>query len=187
MIGRSMLTGVKVKLTRIKESDIDTVVKWYEDVEFLRNLDAVAAFPKRANDFSDWIEKKVETNFTFAIRLIESDSIIGFINLDGILWNHRNTWLALAIGNQEHRGKGYAKEAMELAIDFAFYELNLHRIQLTVFDYNVTAISLYEKIGFTYEGTHREFIERDGVKYGMRLYGLLRDEWNRNEKREIPK
>ena len=66
---------------------------------------------------------------------------------------------------------------MELALAFGFHELNLHRIQLTVFEYNKNAIKLYEKLGFQKEGAYREFIKRDGQVYDMILYGLLKKEW----------
>jgi RimJ/RimL family protein N-acetyltransferase len=62
-------------------------------------------------------------------------------------------------------------------LNYAFSELNMHRIQLTVFSYNERAIALYERLGFRREGTHREQILRDGKRYDMYLYGLLRREW----------
>ena len=64
-----------------------------------------------------------------------------------------------------------------IGFDQCFDELNLHRVQLTVFDYNKRAIALYEKLGFQHEGTFREFLHRDGRRYDMHLYGLLRREW----------
>lgn len=74
---------------------------------------------------------------------------------------------------------------MELALDFAFYELNLNRVQLTVFDYNQSAISLYKKLGFQQEGSYREFIHRNGKRHDMLLFGLLKREWeSRTEKLE---
>ena len=85
--------------------------------------------------------------------------------------------LSIGIGDQSNRGKGYGSEAMRLIIDYAFFELNLHRIQLTVFDYNQQAIALYERLGFQREGVFREFGQRDGKRYDMYLYGILYEEW----------
>ena len=65
---------------------------------------------------------------------------------------------------------------------FAFDELNLHRVQLTVFSYNERAIALYEKLGFQREGVYREHLQRDGRRYDMYLYGLLRHEWEKGLK-----
>ncbi len=86
-------------------------------------------------------------------------------------------WLAIGIGERENWGKGIGGEAMTLALDFTFRELNLHRVQLTVFEYNERAIALYERLGFVREGVCREFMQRDGRRYDMYLYGLLRREW----------
>ena len=55
-------------------------------------------------------------------------------------------------------------------------------MQLTVFAYNERAIALYEKLGFVREGVYREFLARDGVRYDMYLYGLLRREWEASAK-----
>jgi len=60
---------------------------------------------------------------------------------------------------------------------FAFDELNLHRVTATVFSNNERSIALFEKLGFRREGVYREFLQRDGRRYDMYLYGLLRPEW----------
>jgi RimJ/RimL family protein N-acetyltransferase len=62
-------------------------------------------------------------------------------------------------------------------LDFGFNELNFYRIQLNVISYNDVAINLYESIGFKKEGIYRNFILRDGKRYDMYLYGMLREEW----------
>ncbi len=55
-----------------------------------------------------------------------------------------------------------------------------HCVCLTVFSYNENATALYERLGFTREGSYREHLERDGRRYDMYLYGLLRPEWEKN-------
>ena len=71
---------------------------------------------------------------------------------------------------------------MELLVNYGFNELNLHRLQLTVFGYNEPAVKLYEKLGFQHEGSYREFLQRDGQRYDMHLYGLLLSDWEEGRK-----
>jgi RimJ/RimL family protein N-acetyltransferase len=111
------------------------------------------------------------------VRPLDENTLLGFVEIDGILWPHQVGWLSIAIGDPAHWGRGFGTEAMQLLLTFAFDELNLHRVQLTVFSYNERAIALYEKIGFQREGTFREFLRRDGLRHDMHLYGLLRREW----------
>ena len=105
--------------------------------------------------------------------------MIGFIELDGILWTHGNAWFSIAISPREYWEQGYETEAARLALTFAFQELNMHRVQATVFSYNRRSMAMFERLGFRREGAYREFIHRDGQRYDMLLYGILRDEFER--------
>ena len=179
MMPTKLLHGANIRLTACTHADLPTITRWYEQTDFLRLLDARAAYPQTEAALSQWLEDqhKAPDAFLFALRLLDSDEPLGYIELDGILWTQQTGWLSIAIGDPAQRGKGYGYEALRLALAFAFHELNLHRLQLTVFSYNSNAIALYEKLGFQREGVYREFIQRDGRRYDMYLYGLLRREW----------
>ena len=126
-----------------------------------------------------WIEDATRERgrYAFALRLHYSDELIGVIELDNVYFANGTGSIAIGIGDASHRGKGYGAEAVALLLKFAFWELNLHRVGLTVFSYNDPAIALYEKLGFKREGVMREMIQRDGQHYDMLLYGLLKSEW----------
>jgi RimJ/RimL family protein N-acetyltransferase len=56
------------------------------------------------------------------------------------------------MGAKEQWGKGYAKEASEVVIEFCFKTLALQKINLGVIENNKNAVSLYKKLGFdTYQ------------------------------------
>ena len=117
--------------------------------------------------------------FLFAVRTLDRDELIGYVELDGILWAHRVGGVSITIGEIKKWGHGYGYEAMQLVLRFAFDELNLYRVQLTLVNYNERAIALYEKLGFRREGVYREYLQRDGRRCDMYLYGLLRSEWKK--------
>lgn len=177
----SLLVGPRVRLTPLSSADIQPITRWQSDTEYLRLLDSQPAFPKNESQIGEWMRdgQRGRENFLFGIRTANEDFLIGFLELGEVLWNHRTTWLAIGIGEPDYRGLGYGYEAISLALDFAFRELNLHRVQLTVFGYNTHAIALYEKLGFQREGVFREFLDRDNQRHDMYLYGILRHEWGR--------
>ncbi|MCF6410815.1 GNAT family N-acetyltransferase [Pseudalkalibacillus salsuginis] len=179
MITRKIRKGKRVYLGRFTEEDLDKVSEWYHDDEYMRCMDASPSYPLLNRDFKDWVEQKPrdQKSFLFAIRMNEDDRVVGWVDLDSILWPHRNAWLAIGIGEKELWAQGLGYETMELILNFAFYELNLHRIQLTVFSYNKRAIKLYERLGFKFEGAQREFLQRDGKRFDMCMYGILSCEW----------
>lgn len=179
-----LLMGPQIQLTGCTTADLPTIASWQQDDAFLRLYDARPAYPRSPSTLSDWLAETARASnaFVFAIRLNDQPTpsanlLIGLLELDGILWSHQVGWLSIAIGAAEHRGCGYGAEALRLALGFAFQELNLYRVQLTVFAYNAPAISLYEKLGFQREGVYRQFLHRDGQRSDMYLYGLLAHEW----------
>lgn len=175
----NLLQGATLRLTACTRNDLATIARWYQDGDFLRLFDARPAYPKTESMLLEWLEErhKATDAFLFAVRSLESHDLLGLVELDGILWAHQTGWLSIAIGEEANRGKGHGYEAVQLALGFAFRELNLHRVQLTVFSYNERAIALYNRLGFRHEGVYREFLQRDGLRHDMLLFGLLRREW----------
>ncbi|WP_226676747.1 GNAT family N-acetyltransferase [Rossellomorea aquimaris] len=173
---KRLLTGKRIDLTGFQEEDISSIKKWNQNEEVQRLLDALPLKPKSEEEIKKWMVPE-ENSFRFAIRLKDDGRIIGFAELDGILWTHRVGWISISIGDETSWGNGYGREAMDCLLAYGFHELNLHRLQLTVFSYNERAIRLYESLGFRKEGSYRQFLQRDGMRYDMFLYGLLADEW----------
>jgi RimJ/RimL family protein N-acetyltransferase len=183
MIASNLLRGEKVRLTAVTANDLPIITRWWSDPDFLRLYNSAPATPRNEDQLSRRFDLSQTSNevFLFAIRLLEDDKIIGLLELDGVEWSNRTTFVSIGIGAPEHRGRGFGQEAMRLALRFTFHELNLHHVCLTVFSYNEPAIALYEGLGFTREGVFREHIERDGRRYDMYLYGILRREWDQSE------
>jgi RimJ/RimL family protein N-acetyltransferase len=176
---QDLFHGTRVRLTALTPDDLPTIARWHEDAEFQRLYDARPARPKSEAELGRWLEElqKERNTIAFAIRPLDGNEIIGTVELDGILWAHGVCGIAIAIGDRANWGKGYGSEALQLALAFAFGELNLHRVTATVFGYNERSTALFEKMGFQREGVYREFLRRDGQRYDMILYGLLDREW----------
>lgn len=179
MITSNLLRGEKVRLAAVENRDIATIAGWWEDGAFLRNYDTLPAFPKTEDQLSRLIsdEQASSNGYLFGIRPLAHDAIIGLLELSGIQWSHRTAYIGIGIGDPTYRGRGMGEDALTLGLRFAFYELNLYRVWLTVIGYNAPAIALYERLGFVREGAYREHVERDGSRYDMFVYGLLRREW----------
>lgn len=183
-----LLRGEKVRLTAFRASDVDTFTSWYQDDRFVRLLQNSPAAPNTEQEWKQFYEglPKRKNEFHFAVRPLEGDELLGWIGLDDVMWNHQVGWIVIGFGDAQNRGQGYGYDALSLLLRFAFNELNLHRVTLSVFEYNQPAIGLYEKIGFVREGTQREMLRRDGQRFDMYVYGLLEEEWRNRQKQHTP-
>ncbi|AVP55119.1 N-acetyltransferase [Clostridium tetani] len=184
MFREDLLKSDRIKITALREEDIETITKWYEDTNFLRVFDFNPSAPKTSWKIREWLMEEVSSsnNYFFAIRKKDANKILGYVEIEKINWNNGVGGIAIGIGDSSEWGKGYGSEALSLAMDFAFRELNLHRLQLITISYNERAIKSYEKLGFKKEGIYREAVNRDGKRYDIYLYGVLKREWKELKK-----
>jgi len=173
-----MFTGKKIRLTSIKKGDLSTYRVWNGVEAFGRYYNAFPIREESEKNAEKLIEEHSDKTFRFAIRPIGSEDFLGVCAIEDIIWPHRIGWVSIALGPDYH-SKGYGKETMQLLLNYAFNEVNLHRVQLSVFSYNAGAIKLYESLGFTHEGTFREWMQRDGRRHDMHLYGMLASEYRK--------
>lgn len=76
-----------------------------------------------------------------------------------------------------HQGRGLATAATDLALDYAFAVLNLHKVYLIVDVDNRAAVRIYERAGFLTEGTLREEFFADGRYRDALRMGVLQHEY----------
>ncbi|KZP30707.1 putative GNAT family acetyltransferase [Athelia psychrophila] len=109
---------------------------------------------------------------------------IGTPHLKSDMQHHRNAYLGINM-SAAYQGKGYGSEAIRWALNWAFQMAGLHRVELSVFEWNEGARRLYEKLGFVAEGRQRQALWFDGRWWDMLYFGLLEEEWR--EKAEVVK
>ena len=84
--------------------------------------------------------------------------------------------IAIAVHPDSH-GKGVGKSLMSEALNQADNWLNLVRVELEVHSDNLSAVSLYEKVGFEVEGTKRLSTFKNGRYIDMLLMSRLHPEY----------
>jgi RimJ/RimL family protein N-acetyltransferase len=177
----NLLRGEKVHLAPLSRDDVPTYQKWFANPEMLRLLSTDPSMPHTHDRHIKWLDDHTKqdsnTQYTFSIRAVDDNRIVGGCDIEIDSWASRQAWVGIFIGDPDDWGKGYGSDAMNILIRFGFMELNLHHISLTVFSYNPRAIKAYEKVGFVHEGKRREALYRDGAYHDMHLMGILRREW----------
>jgi RimJ/RimL family protein N-acetyltransferase len=176
----NLLLGRLVRLAALDpDKDPEIIARWSFDAEYRRLLDSDPARPERAAPIKAELEKRAEreNSFGFGIHTVPEDRLIGFVNLWIASWASAEAFVGIGIGERAYWGKGYGTDAMQLALRFAFSELNLERVSLEAFANNTRAIRSYEKAGFWLEGVQREWVRRDGQRGDVVSMGVLREEW----------
>jgi RimJ/RimL family protein N-acetyltransferase len=171
-------TGKLVRLTAYdSEKDAEMMSRWGLNSEFSQLSNSDPAYMWHPKQIKEWLEAHLGELYYFTIRALSDDKVIGNVDLGGVDWAAGNCWVGIGIGEQEYWGKGFGTEAMKLALGFAFGQLNLNRVSLTVFSYNLRGYRSYCKCGFKEEGRQRQWMQRGGERYDLIYMGILREEW----------
>jgi len=158
------------------ERDSEKIAAWGKDSEYQRLLDISPAALFDPKLVKNWYDQN-NSDHSFMIQALEDDRMIGFIELGGFDWAAGTAWVGIGVGERDYRGKGYGTDAMKALLHYAFTELNLHRVNLNVFEFNLRAIRSYEKAGFKYEGTERERIYKEDHRWDIIDMGVLKSDW----------
>jgi diamine N-acetyltransferase len=166
-------------LRELSQSDLPTLNQWRNDKELIDLL---------GNNFlfiAEEIDKNWYTNYLnnrhYAVRLSiidsETNQLIGTVQLTSIHQINKSAEFSIMIGNKSYWSKGAGKFATDSMIAHGFNNLNLHRIYLTVLEYNTRAIQLYERSGFKREGVLREAIFKNGTYQNLIHMSVLKREF----------
>jgi ribosomal-protein-serine acetyltransferase len=116
-----------------------------------------------------------ENGFQAAIE--PEGEIVGVAGFHAVNWSNRNAsigyWLAA-----DAQGRGTMTTVVHALIEYAFYEWELHRIEIRAAPANRRSRAIPKRLGFRKEGVLRE-TERVGEQYlDSVVYGALVGEWD---------
>ncbi len=125
-----------------------------------------------------WYPPDMPQTMVFTIEV--EGKIVGGVELVNIRWFNRKAEITIWL-LPEFRGQGLAKKALDAICRLAFEQLNLHRLEAEVYEFNTAARNLFTKARFVTEGTLREAKFKDGTYFNIIRFGLLKREWKKEK------
>jgi RimJ/RimL family protein N-acetyltransferase len=174
-----MLNGDLIRLRPVEPAEFEQVWRWNSDPEVVRWMDdgypqTLARTLARGHEIAG--AKMAYGNVLLGVEVRHDEKLIGLIGLRDAEPETGRAELDLYLGEKDYWGHGYATEAMRLVCRFGFDKMRLHSIVLWVVTENHAARRVYDKVGFSEDGRHRECFRRDGTWYDMYLMSLLEGE-----------
>ena len=181
------IRGRRVFLRRHRSDQFPAILRWYRDPEVAR-LTRFQVGPVSDDEVRRYFQLRLLSPdaFAYAIHLAEGDRLIGTTTLSALDPDNGSVLFHITIGEHDCWGHGYGTEATELMVAHAFDALTLHRVGLSVFEFNTRAVRAYEKVGFLVEGRSREAVWRDGSYWDEIHMGILEGDWRRLHPRGVP-
>ena len=108
----------------------------------------------------------------FAIVLKDDATLVGAMGLI-VNRDHENAELGYWIG-KPYWNQGYATEAAQAVVDYAFTALRLRRVFAHHFSRNVASGRVLKKIGMHHEGRLRQHVKKWDRFEDLDTYGIVR-------------
>jgi RimJ/RimL family protein N-acetyltransferase len=146
--------------------------------------------------YERWQKEADDSNrqFVFAIRrrktdqsngsAEDQDTIIGVLRIKHIEWVHGAAYLDLIMGDQQD-WQSFSREALDLALRYAFDELSLFRVTTVIAEHNQAANDLFNQANFTLEVRQRQAVYWNLRAWDKLYFGLLRPEWKMQQLAEM--
>ncbi|WP_374019243.1 GNAT family N-acetyltransferase [Paenibacillus thiaminolyticus] len=113
--------------------------------------------------------------YLFVICAQASGQIIGEIMLTEVVRYYlQSCWIGYFL-DKEQNGKGYMTEAVKLVVNYAFQELDLHRIEAGVMPHNTGSIKVLLKAGFHKEGIAKKNVNINGYWEDHQTLAIVND------------
>lgn len=171
MPGKVFLEGERIAVHLMDSDDHEFVANQW-NAESAR---AQASWPKLPLTGEDIAEVGERGDGGAQFLVCHDERPVGFVTLYDLDWRARNAEISYLIRPTE-QGQGYATEAVDICLGYAFDELGLEKVYAVVREGNEGSIQVLEKFGFQQEGILRNQIYSDGVFKDEYRFGLLASE-----------
>lgn len=132
-----------VTLRQLTEEDAAAIAQWPPYPQAFALLD----FALRKGG---WLDQFPESSRAHRYAAWQGDNLVGISILADIAEGDAEFYIAL---HPDHIGQGFGESITRQTVLAGFKHLGLSRIHLKVRDWHETAMAVYERVGFTRQGT----------------------------------
>lgn len=158
----------RIKLRALEPKDVDVLFLWENDPEIWKVSNTTAPFSRFvleqyiANSHQD-----IYTNKQLRLMIETTDdkkTAIGSIDLFDFDPKNKRAGIGILI-EKAYRNNGYAAEALQILIDYAFGVLDMHQLFCNICHDNGVSLKLFKNAGFEIIGLKKEWIKKaDGFQ-----------------------
>lgn len=169
-----MLKGNSIYLRAVEKEDASTLFIWENNPTNWKVSNT--EIPFSMHTIHQLIEQQSNIRNSGQLRmiicLIENDFPIGAVDLYDVSFRHGFASLGILIAEEKERRKGFAKECMELMIEYTRDILDFSNLQCSIHHDNEASINFFEQLGFKLCGTKKNWLLYKGKRINEVNYQL---------------
>jgi RimJ/RimL family protein N-acetyltransferase len=165
---------MKIKLIPFQEIHIDNLVKHGNNPNIAKHLTNAFPSPYTRQNATDFIQRVSESNPRNILAISVDGEVVGGIGLhpkqDVYVKNMElGYWLS-----EDYWNKGILTEVLPKMMEYGFENFDIHRLEASVFEFNIGSKRVLEKSGFQFEGRKKQSVFKNGKFYDELFFGYLK-------------
>ncbi|MGD6894409.1 UDP-4-amino-4,6-dideoxy-N-acetyl-beta-L-altrosamine N-acetyltransferase [Bacillus infantis] len=174
-----MLPIPKAELKNISEDDLQTILDWRNNESIRKVMYNSKIISKE--EHVNWY-KGIKVSKTNLSKIFYYDNIpYGVLNINKVDRTNSKCEWGFYIG-VNHAPKGIGTILGYTSLNYIFGELSIRKLCAEVLSFNDKSVKFHQKLGFSQEGLLRKQIFKYDRYYDLHLFGLFREEWEKNSK-----
>lgn len=169
-----MSSHKSIRARKMRESDLEKVLRW-RNHPYVRKC-MLSQHEITMTEHRAWFERSANDAARALLVVDEDDLTIGCVVFSNVSREGTADWSFYADPDSP---AGTGRKVCEAALDFAFRELQIHKVAGQVLDFNKGSIRTHLRLGFAQEGILREHHLIDGKHLDLIVFGLLSYEWRK--------
>jgi diamine N-acetyltransferase len=170
------LKGENIQLRALEPEDLDLLFRWENEEEIAKASTARLPYSR------DWLKRYLDHSQEDVwkvgqLRLMIENGAgpIGTVELFDLDAINARGGIGIMIAETNERGKGYAREALELFTSYCFETLGLGQLYCQILESNNRSHELFSGVGFERTGIMRNWVRNGRGFEDAWFYQLLAD------------
>ena len=154
------LKGQKVRLRAVEPSDAKLIFEWENNEQNWQLSQTLVPFSMHTiNQYVETAHKDIFENKQLRLMIVDlqSEKTIGSIDLFDFDAYNLKAGVGVLINDASDRKQGFAKESLELLINYSKDVLMLKQLYCNIGVHNLASISLFESCDFIKTGTKKNW------------------------------
>lgn len=152
-----------IKIEQFNKEDFSRLISWIDCEETLVQFAGpIFSFPLTNEQLEDYLTDPMRN--AFKIINTTDNSVIGHAEIY-LLKDDISKLCRILIGEKTNRGKGIGQKIVSELLKISFIKLGTSYAELNVYDWNISAIKCYEKMGFSINKGVNKAIVVNGNKW----------------------
>ena len=154
------------------ENDLEYVLKWRNHPDIRRFM--LSQHEITLAEHWAWFNRASRDETRALLVIEECSRPLGCVIFSGVAKNATADWSFYSAPGSP---AGSGTRICATALDFAFSELQLHKVAGQVLAFNRASIRIHQRLGFTQEGNLRKHRLINGTHHDLFCFGVFYSEW----------